>query len=108
MQGKITATIASALCLIGLLASEGASAQPADFGHHMIDGSWWPFGPLMMLAGLAILIGFIVLIVRLATKKAEDAKPQDNALGILRERYARGEISHAEYAQMKRNLDAEG
>lgn len=107
MRGKITTPIASALCLIGLLVSEEASAQPAEYGLHMMSGSGWIFGPFMMLAGLAILIGFIVLIVRSATKRAGDSKPQDNALEILRERFARGEISHAEFLQMKRNLEAE-
>lgn len=83
------------------------SAQPADFGQHMMGGSGLIFGPFMMLTGVAILMDFIVLIVRFATKMAGDSKPEDNALEILRERFARGQIRHAEFLQMKRNLDAE-
>ena len=95
------------ICLGGILASTGASAEPSDFGQHMTGGSSWFTGSLMMLVGLAILVAFIMLIVRLAKDKGEKAKSQENALQILRERFARGEISEVEYARMKRNLQSE-
>ena len=95
------------ICLGGILASTAAAAEPSGFGQHMMGWGNWFAGPLMMLVGLAILVAFIMLIVRLAKGKGEKAKSHENTLQILRERFARGEISEEEYARMKRNLQNE-
>ena len=106
MTISVKATIL-VIYLGGILTSSGAAAEPNGFGQHMTGWSSWFAGPLMMLVGLAILVAFIMLIVRLAKDKGEKAKSQENALQILRERFARGEISEVEYARMKRNLQSE-
>lgn len=96
-----------AISLGDILVSTSAAAEPSGYGQHMMGWDRWFAGPIMMLVGLAILVGFIMLIVRLAKDKGEKAKSQENALQILRERFAKGEISEVEYARMKRNLQSE-
>jgi uncharacterized membrane protein len=46
--------------------------------------------------------------VRLATRRGEAARPKDDAVQILRQRFANGEINEAQFTQMKRNLEHEG
>ncbi|MCA8929352.1 MAG: SHOCT domain-containing protein [Alphaproteobacteria bacterium] len=101
------------------MAGGGAVAQQAQpggygYGDHMMGWGGWFAGPIMMLVGLAILIGFVVLVVRLMVGgpsgnsygRSSGGPPADSAMAILRERFARGEISHEEYVAMKRHLDA--
>lgn len=71
--------------------------------------SWgWAMGS-WMLGGLVLTIGVVVLIVWLVvtvSRRADDRGrgPQQTPLDILRERYARGEITAEEFEQAKRNL----
>lgn len=66
-------------------------------------GVW---GWLWMVAGLLFLIGGIVLVVwgigEVSGRRGDAVGP--NALELLRRRYARGEISPAEFEQAKRTL----
>ncbi|RIH81790.1 hypothetical protein Mlute_02694 [Meiothermus luteus] len=55
---------------------------------------------LLLLLALLVLVG--VLILRLL--RSSPSKAPDRALEIVRERYARGEISQAEYETLKKNL----
>lgn len=83
-------------------------AAPADnwrggFGH-MWGGGYGMFGGLMMMVVFwGLVIGLIVLFVRRFSNRS-DTSPQPNALDILRERYARGEIDEEEYEQRKAKL----
>lgn len=68
-------------------------------------------GLLGLLALLLIIVG-IVLVIRSVTggSKSRQANPpqdQNTAIGILKERYARGEIDENEYQERRRVLDAE-
>jgi putative membrane protein len=77
----------------------------------MWDGGWhgWFFGPLMMVFWLAILVGVVVLALRLFGIIGPGAKPQakpgSDALDILRERFARGEIDKAEFEERRTLLE---
>lgn len=64
----------------------------------MMDG----FGWIWMIIGLLGLITFIVAVVYYATRssKQQSIYSGDNALKILKERYARGEITREEYSRM--------
>jgi putative membrane protein len=57
---------------------------------------FWPFGATVPAV---ILIGFVFLMVRWL----RGPRP-DKALTILRERYARGELSKDEFERMRRDL----
>jgi putative membrane protein len=97
------------------------------------DGSWmmgrgdgmmgpdmmgsWSFGPLswlfmlpmflLPLGFLALLVAGIAWLVRAASpqdKAGSSASTRNTALDILKERYARGEISKTEYEEMRDDL----
>jgi putative membrane protein len=74
-------------------------------------GYGWDGGPLgwiWMLGGLLVMVGVVVLIVwavsavSRGTANREPERPA--ALEILRERFARGEITQAEFEQAKKIL----
>jgi putative membrane protein len=77
---------------------------------------WWThmgwaemlFGALMMLlfwGGLIVLVWFIARSFVGTGGRRQDARSPDTALDILKERYARGEISKAEYEEMRRDIE---
>ena len=66
----------------------------------------------MGLLGLVLLVGLVVGLVYLARGLGRGGRvpdkgygaDEDHALALLRERYARGEIDHAEYEQRRAAL----
>ena len=58
------------------------------------------FGPIMMLIFLAVFIAVVYLVMRGASRGSHG----EHALGILKERFARGEIDEAEFEQRRRVL----
>ena len=70
-------------------------------------GGWMPgFGWIFMLLFWALVIlGIFAIIKWLAGEASNRGAPaQKNALQILEERYARGEIEREEFEQKKRDL----
>ena len=71
---------------------------------------WWPV--LMLVFWAAIIVGVVSLIGRVfatttGTPGASSARrqlPGDSALEILRERYAKGEITKEQFDQMRSDL----
>ena len=65
-------------------------------------------GWIWMLGGLLVMIGFVVLIVwavgAVSRGGASREPDRPTALDILRERYARGEITQQEFEQAKKTL----
>ncbi len=62
---------------------------------------------LLGLGLLALVVVGAVFAVRWLTKASTEARrerPKDDALEIVRARYARGEISHEEFASLRRDL----
>jgi putative membrane protein len=63
---------------------------------------FWPmpffFGPLFMIMMLVLCLGMMMFMMR------HRQGGGDSALGILSERYARGEINQAEYDERRRVL----
>ena len=64
---------------------------------------WMFFGPVMMLIFFAACIAVLFLIARGLGRTSA----ADGALGILKERFARGEIDQAEFEQRRRILLAD-
>jgi putative membrane protein len=56
-----------------------------------------------MILFWGILIGGVTLVVRLILSLGRDRKSTD-ALAILKQRYARGEIDREEYERMRKEL----
>ena len=65
-------------------------------------------GWLWMLGGLLVMVGFVVLIVwavNAVSRGSTNREPErSTALDILRERYARGEITQQEFEQARKTL----
>ena len=75
------------------------------FGYGVDGGA---LGWLWMLGGLLVMVGFVVLIVwaiGAVSRGSTNHEPgRPTALDILRERYARGEITQQEFEQAKKTL----
>ncbi len=70
-------------------------------------GGWW--GGLWGLVTVLIVLGVLYLLFRSlmgasGNRSAPPPPPRDDALRILKARYARGEITREEFEQMKRDL----
>lgn len=95
------------MLIVMLLVSPLAFSQNEDYGH--MDGGWYMmhngYGGLIMWILLIVGIILIVfLVAQLSKDKGSESKPQENALDILKKRYARGEITKEEFEQMKQEL----
>ena len=72
---------------------------------------WWALPMLLMVLFWAAIIAAAVIAVRWLAQsdrsRDNNAKQgSDRSLEILRERYARGEISREEYEQMRKDLES--
>ena len=81
------------------------------YGPHMWSGGafGWIFGPLFMLAFIAVIVVVVVLLVRWTIGPAGHghlhAPPTGRMpLDILKERFARGEIDKEEFEERRRVL----
>lgn len=109
MQGRDVAIVIGAVVLIVLFF---ALLGGGVMGVGMMGWGWGGFSPwwsaMMMLFWLLVIGGVVLLVVWLLHQGAPaSAGPigERRALEILRERYARGEISREEYEQMRRDLE---
>lgn len=73
---------------------------------HMGNYGWMGFGMISMALLWILIIVAVVALVRLIWKSqsAPTGQFEDTALDILRERYARGDISPQEFERKKREL----
>lgn len=103
--------LAAGLALAALPALAMAQAGQGYYGGHMWGGGGhgWFFGPLMMVFWLVVLVGAVVLILRwLGAQGHIDPRrkaPGTDALDILRERFAKGEIEKAEFEERRALLE---
>jgi putative membrane protein len=93
-----------------LLSSSIAVSAQQDGSWRMHDGMGWGWGgmwlgPLFMIAVLALLVAFVVFLVRwLGGDRAAAPKAPRTARELLDERYARGEIDREEYLRRRQDL----
>jgi len=59
---------------------------------------------LMMLVFWGVVIVGIILLIRWLASQGRESRSADAALDILRQRYARGDISREEFEAKKRDL----
>lgn len=82
------------------------------YGHHMWGGGGWMFlGPVMMIVVLVALVAGVVLVIRWLGGPHHPAGGHGrhggrDAMDILRERFARGEIDKEEFEERRRLLDS--
>ena len=73
-----------------------------------VFGGWSIIGMIFMFIFWALLITGIILLVvwlvRRASYTGKDLSRKNNAIDILKERYAKGEISKNEFEEMKKDL----
>ena len=89
--------------------STAVSAAAQGYGDHPQMWGWgWGgmiFGPIMMIVFLVLIVGAVILVLRWAGLVGSPAtRSAKNALNILDERFARGEIDKDEYEERKRAL----
>jgi len=70
--------------------------------HGMMGYGWW-LGPLITLAFLVLLVLGVYYLFREFRKEPSH---EEKALEILKERYAKGEITREEYVKMKEELES--
>ena len=100
----------------------GGGGVPHPFpggGHHGgFDGGWWILGGVLWLVVLAAVVVAAVVIADKLLARSRQAAPAgtgaapvapgrvDDALGVLRARYARGEIGRDDYLRAAADLAA--
>jgi putative membrane protein len=67
-----------------------------------MGGMWCP---LVWLAVAVTVVVLVVLAVKYFMPKGPAGKAEKSSLEILKERYAKGEISKAEFEEMKKDLE---
>jgi len=64
----------------------------------------FPFGLIVAILGIVGLIILAIVLWRIDNKLAKTKSHSDIGIEILKERYAKGEISKEEFDRMKENL----
>lgn len=75
----------------------------------MCDLSWWGWGAgiggfFVLLFWVAVIVLVVWLITRFSRHGLDGSRGRKTPLDIVRERYARGEISREEFEQIKKDL----
>jgi putative membrane protein len=81
----------------------GGWGAPDGYGWGYPTGMRWGFMFVGMLIPLAF-IGLLIVGAYLLLKPRVEPAGSENALRILDERYAKGEITSQQYSEMKQNL----
>jgi putative membrane protein len=66
------------------------------------SGAYWPMPWMVMIIFAIVCVAMMVFMMRNHGMRSHG----ENALDILKERFARGEIDQSEYEQRRRLLDA--
>ncbi|MDF0603381.1 SHOCT domain-containing protein [Psychromarinibacter sp. C21-152] len=114
MKRKLTA-LAAPLFSIAATAAAAQNTTPTQqwpdnwhggYDHMMWGGGFGFFGGLMMLVFWAALIALVVLAVRWFDGTGGSARTRRNeAMDILRQRFAKGEIDEEEFRRRKAALE---
>lgn len=120
MRGRTVALVAILVLLLLVIAGWFGGGM---MGYGRVRPYGWPgmmggfglgfgiWGMLMLLFWVLVIGGVVTVVFRLAERPAAPSVAGregrgDSALDILRERYARGEITKEQFDQMRRDLEA--
>ena len=102
-MGKLISAGAALSLLAGVASGHGNDGRGMG-GWPMMGGGMWCLIFWIVVAAIVVLL--IVFAVRYLTAKGPAGKAEKSSLEILKERYAKGEISKAEFDEMKRDLES--
>ncbi|MHB1131106.1 MAG: SHOCT domain-containing protein [Chloroflexota bacterium] len=112
MQGREVAVVAGAILLVVLFFTllGGGMMGPGMMGWPVGGFGFGMWGGIVMLAFWGLLISGLALLAAWVFRQWSPAGPgtgprSGRALDILKERYARGEITRDEYERIRRDLD---
>ena len=108
-------SLALAVVLLVVVFSGAAAAHGGDDGVHHHDGSMgthdgmgWGmgWGLWFLWPALVLIVAGVGVYLLVARGSDTGGKSDDDALAVLRERYARGEIDEEEFERRRRQLEA--
>lgn len=70
----------------------------------MMNGEGWGWGILMVVLWLAFFAVMATVVIRLLRSHDSGTLRKSDPLDIAKERYAKGEITKADYEQLKKDL----
>jgi putative membrane protein len=95
---------------VGVSLYSGTALADSEHGaDHMMSGAGWIMAPIMMIVVLAIVVFLVVLLVRWlwpGGHSTGSAGNSNDAIRILEERFARGEIEKEEFEEKKHIIGA--
>ncbi len=95
--------LAAAVALMPVMAWANAGAGDDRHGH-MMGGGHMFYGPVMMILVLAVVVAIVVLVVRWMGGSGQAASAGKSPQDILKERYARGEMTIKEFEERRKVL----
>ena len=103
---RVVGAALGALSTVGAPPMAWAQDRPWDWGWHPMWGMWgaWGIGMLLVMLTFWVLV-IVALVAGIRWLVGQGRQPgRDHALDILRERYAKGEVSKEEFDAKKRDL----
>jgi putative membrane protein len=92
-----------AVVLLGPMLMMGFGGWGAMMGFGF---GWWPFMFIVPLAFVVLVVlGIYYLVSGQRSQSASAGHAENEALRILKERYARGEVTSEQYAKMRKDLE---
>lgn len=97
------AAVTSSVALAPVAAWANGATEGAHSGGHMMGGGHMFYGPLMMILTVAVIVVIVVLIVRWMGG-GQSVPAGKSPQYILKERYARGELTTKEFQERRKVL----